>query len=72
MSLGLFAAIVIKLQAECSRVVPVAELAAWVAIPDEQVRAALLDIYTQGHCTLSLDDARHISGAQWVAEAACN
>jgi hypothetical protein len=64
-SLGLFAAVVVKLEAD--RKVSVAQLATWLGVPEQRVVEVLLDVRAQGHCTLWGDAADVIVGAQWVA-----
>jgi hypothetical protein len=66
MSLGWYAAVVVKLEADGKA--SVADLAAYLAVDEARVRAVLRDIHAQGHCTLSGDDQGLIAGAQWTAQ----
>ena len=67
MSRAIVAAIVIKLEAD--RKVSVPQLATYLAVEDQTVRAALLDMYVQGHCTLWTDAQGVIVGAEWKKQA---
>ncbi|MEN9628604.1 MAG: hypothetical protein RJA10_1831 [Pseudomonadota bacterium] len=65
MSLGWYAAVVVKLQADGKA--SVQQLATYLAVDEARVRQVLRDIHAQGHCTLWGDSQGLIVGAQWTA-----
>lgn len=63
MSLGLFAATVVLLQQH--KALSVDRLAHLLAVQEDQVKAVLRDIHSQGHCILFISPRGELLRATW-------